>query len=405
MDLREAEQVTFLAEDHLPWICSLLGRMPVESQNETPIDWTYLSEPVWQMLVSQAQAEGLAPLIYWNLSRSGKFSSMPGVVRQNLRASYAGTWVVNQALLKELVTLADRFHKADIPLVLLKGACYALTIYPDIGLRPMGDLDILVPASRLAEAVRIAAGLGYREELPEAFPGLNDLLSHHVCLQKSDPPFLSLEIHDRLVAEESFSYAVPVDWFWEQIEPFQATRPGLKLDNLFILSPAAQVLYASAHAMLQHGGKNAPLRWMYDIDRLIRYYESRLDWDLLLHQSREMEWGSALAAALQKTMDIFHTPVPEEVVSNLSASSDRHKKLVTGKQIRPATHSLEEREKLLSLNGYARMRLFLALLIPSPAYMRWRYKLTTSWLLPGYYLFRWWGILVDGLRSLVSLAQ
>ena len=391
--------------DILGRVYSLLGELPVDLQTSQPEEWDEFCDSDWEMLFAQVQTEGLAPLLYWILSKSGKFSSIPETVRQALRASYAGAWMQNQKLLKELETLAHRFYEEDIPLVLLKGACFALTIYPDIGLRPMGDLDILVPACQLPAAVKIADGLGYHEDLPEASPGLNNLLSHHACLQKSDSPFISLEIHDSLVAEKSFSYAVPVDWFWEQIEPLQTTRPGLKLDGLFILTPAAQVLYASAHAMLQHGGKNAPLRWMYDIDRLIRYYEGRLDWDLLLSQARVLEWGSALAAALRKTMVYFKTPVPEYVITSLSASTDRHQNLVAQKQIRPATHTLEERETLLSLTGYARMRLFLALLVPSPAYMRWRYKFKTSWHLPWYYLLRWWGILMDGLRSLVSLIQ
>ena len=51
-----------------------------------------------------------------------------------------------------------------------------LTIYPDIGLRPMGDMDILVPRPKLAKAVRIAQSLGYENNKPDALPGLQDLL-------------------------------------------------------------------------------------------------------------------------------------------------------------------------------------------------------------------------------------
>jgi hypothetical protein len=45
----------------------------------------------------------------------------------------------------------------------------------------------------------------------------------------------------------------------------------------------------------------------------------------------------------------------------------------------------------------------MALIVPSPAYMRWRYQLRTSWAIPVYYGIRWWGILKDGFRSLISL--
>ena len=66
--------------------------------------------------------------------------------------------------------------------------------------------------------------------------------------------------------------------------------------------------------------------------------------------------------------------------------------------------SLEEAQKLRALDGYGRFRLILALIAPSPAYMRWRYGLKTSWALPVFYLFRWGGIFKDGVRTLVHLA-
>jgi hypothetical protein len=175
--------------------------------------------------------------------------------------------------------------------------------------------------------------------------------------------------------------------------------------NLFMLTPTAQVLYAASHAMLQHGGKKAPLRWFYDLDRLIRFYAGRLDWDLLLSQARIFEWGSALEAALSKTVACFGTPIPEHVLTSLSGISDRHQKLVALKQIQPATHVLEERQQLLSLKGYARFRLLLALIVPSPVYMRWRYRLKTSWAVPAYYVLRWWGILKDALHTVIVLIK
>jgi len=77
--------------------------------------------------------------------------------------------------------------------------------------------------------------------------------------------------------------------------------------------------------------------------------------------------------------------------------------LVALKQTRPATHILEERQKLFSLNGYGKFRLVLALIMPSPAYMRWRYHLKNYWFLPIYYLIRWGGILKDLIFTFKAL--
>jgi hypothetical protein len=169
--------------------------------------------------------------------------------------------------------------------------------------------------------------------------------------------------------------------------------------KLLMLKPEAQVIYVSAHLMFQHGGYGAPLRWFYDLDRLIRLYSERLDWNLLVSQARKFEWGSALGAALSKTVACFDTPVPEPVLTGLIGIFDRNHEYVRLNQVRLATHWLEERRKLLSLTWKGRILVVGGLIAPSPDYMRWRYGLRSSSQLPKYYLLRWWEILKDALRT------
>ncbi len=368
------------------------------------VDWTFFSQADWTLLLREADREGVGPLLYWRFSKSGKLASLPGNVQESLRVMYARTWSQNQLLFKELEVLAQLFHERGIPVVVLKGACFALTIYLDIGLRPMGDLDLLVPASRWTEAVACAESLGYADAVPEASPGLDELLSHHAHLRKSGAGSIILEIHNSLVADKSFVYAVPVDWFWTQTESLDSSSNN-RFEHLLTLTPTAQLLYAASHAMLQHGGFKTPLRWYYDLDQLIRSSNERLDWELLLSQARNFAWGSALQAALSQTQDLFDTPVPEDVRFSLSLQTDRLGSLVRRKQARPATRILEEHQKLLSLSRYGRIRLVWALLFPSLIYMRWRYGLKNSWTLPVWYLIRWAGILRDGMNTVISLVR
>jgi hypothetical protein len=352
----------------------------------------------WNGFARKTREEGVAPLVYWILCGSGKNSALPESIHQDLRAAYSQTWKQNQDIFNELEILAREFERADIPVVLLKGACFALTIYPDVGTRPMGDLDLLVPAAKLNAAVEIAKTLGYEDCAPEASPGLRELLNHEICLQKKGARSVTLEIHKSLVADKTFKYAVPVDWFWSQTEALNNPR----FASLLMLTPAAQILYASAHAMLQHGGSTAPLRWFVDLDRMIRFYGARIDWDLLLSQAKVFEWGSALDAALAQTQEYFGTPISDHVCAELSGYTDRHKGLVDLLQSKPITHTQEEQQKMMSLNTYGKIRLMLALIFPSPAYMRWRYALKTAWALPVYYPLRWWGILKDGIHTLIA---
>ena len=363
-------------------------------------DLDSISTTEWERLVHKAHVEGVAPLLYWTLSKSGNLSNLPEEKGNFLKALYANTWLQNQQIFEELKILAWRFHQADIPIVVIKGVCYALTIYPDIGLRPMGDIDLLVPESKLIEASVLAQSLGYVETIPDASPGLTDLLNHEIFLYKKETFPIAVEIHRSLVADRTYSYAVPVDWFWEQTAPM-----GKHFENLLILTPTAQLLYAAGHAMLQHGGARTPLRWYYDLDRLIHHYYDHIDWDLLLSKAYKFEWSSALEAALKQTSTHFNTFIPDNVLVTLSQRPDRHRKLVTMKQTKPATHILEEWQKILSLNWHGRIRLLLALIFPSPAYMHWRYQTQTKWSLPKWYLFRWWGIIKDAFRTVIVLSK
>jgi len=362
-------------------------------------NWDSFSDAEWDALAHEAHAEGVGPLLYWRFAGMEDASFLPDETRNFLRLQYAGARLQNQVLFRELATLAVKFHQAGIHVIVLKGACLALTVYPEFGLRPFGDVDVLVPRDRLNEAVVIANSLGYGNGAPEASPGLNDLLSHHVGLYKPGPMQVMLEIHDRLAGREAFSFSVPVDWFWEQSEPLDNSSQ-MHFENLLMLSPVAQVLYAAGHAMLQHGGETAPLRWFYDLDLLIRCYHDRMDWDLLLVQARKFDWGSALDAALAQTIAYFDTPVPEPVRAALARITDRHRNLVSLKQSRSETRILLEYQKLVSLNFYGRIWLILALAVPSPAYMRHRYRLKNSSELLFYYPFRWWVIFKDALRTL-----
>jgi hypothetical protein len=354
----------------------------------------------WEALLQRAQAEGVAPMLYWSLWQSGSIYTVPDNTALTLRAMFAATALNNEQLMGELMALGDALARAGMPVIALKGVCFALTIYPDLGLRPMVDIDLLVPALRGAEALQLAESRGYAAAIPEASPGLNDILSHAACLKKTAAPYTTLELHTTLVAEQGFAHAVPVDWFWSQTEP-------LKFHNLMMLSPTAQLLYACAHAMLQHGGRNTSLRWLYDLHRLVEVYgeQGRIDWKLLLRQARQFHWSSSLAAALSQAADYFVTPVPQDVLDYLARHPDRNTDRVAAMQRQPATHTLEEIQKLRSLNGLARLKLLLALVIPSPAYIRWRYGFSSPLALPGWYLHRWRVIIEDALQTVRFLRQ
>ncbi len=64
--------------------------------------------------------------------------------------------VQNTNYFQELKSILDKFENASIEAIVLKGAALAAGIYPDLGLRPMKDLDLLVHKSQISDTTDIA---------------------------------------------------------------------------------------------------------------------------------------------------------------------------------------------------------------------------------------------------------
>src|ERR1700739_667047 len=81
------------------------------------------------------------------------------------------TAVQNLLLHRELSTILRALQESRIPVLALKGIVLAHSVYPDLSLRPMSDLDLLVPPGRREEAVRILQTLDYK--YPEITQAVN----------------------------------------------------------------------------------------------------------------------------------------------------------------------------------------------------------------------------------------
>ncbi len=64
--------------------------------------------------------------------------------------------------LAELRRVVQELQAHDIPVGVLKGLPLAQSVYGDLGLRAVGDLDLLIDEDALREADRVLCGLGYR---------------------------------------------------------------------------------------------------------------------------------------------------------------------------------------------------------------------------------------------------
>jgi hypothetical protein len=98
------------------------------------------------------------PLIGWNLQHTNLDSASRALFREALQ----GMWASNVRLLDAAAPVLDALAAAGVRVMLLKGAALALTVYETPGLRPIGDVDLLVDPGQAPAAVDLLAAHRWR---------------------------------------------------------------------------------------------------------------------------------------------------------------------------------------------------------------------------------------------------
>jgi hypothetical protein len=115
----------------------------------------------WDDIVEGSMRHGILPLLYWNLKRIDDGKDVPAEVMTNLRIVYYKNAVLNTLRYDELSKILIAFNDAGIDVIVLKGAFLAETVYKNIGLRPMSDLDLLIKKGDLQKAEKELVQLRY----------------------------------------------------------------------------------------------------------------------------------------------------------------------------------------------------------------------------------------------------
>jgi hypothetical protein len=123
------------------------------------------------------------------------------------------------------------FHRADLPVIALKGPSLAERIYGDASLRTCYDLDLLVRRSDVPRAERLLAGLGFS-------PNGHADDYHRAWSRKS----ANLELHHNV--ENPHALAFDMDAAWAR-----ATPSDFHGAPLCLMAPADELLYLCLHAV------------------------------------------------------------------------------------------------------------------------------------------------------------
>lgn len=349
----------------------------------------------WEVLGSIIAAERIGPLLYHITRRQ---SLIPPELSERCHAAYLESGAQNTLRLRELSAVLTELTQAGISVILLKGAALIEPAYGNIALRPMTDLDLLVPKQDVSQAITVLEGYGYRQESREIAPGAALDYENEILLHKLEQTDFYLELHWSLFNSPFYQDRLPIDRLWES-----AAQVWIQDTPALCLSPEWMLIHLCGHLALHHYGTG--LIWWNDVAELINHYTSMLDWAELI----QLAIASSLVLPLKKIIPAvernWRAKVPHEVLDHLAglsptqAESRIYEILIVG-DAPPGQRMLVDTRGMTSWPQ--RVRFLYRNLVPTADYMDARYQVRHPSLRVLYYLRRWVLGAADVLRYRVQ---
>jgi hypothetical protein len=262
----------------------------------------------WHDVARVAAGYDLVPLLYARLKSSGARARVPADVWGELRHAYFSSADRNLRIFRVLRSMLGALRKADIPVIVLKGAYLAEAVYGDVALRPMCDVDLLVPREDLPKAREILLGLGGVSE------SATD--TEWCCRTSSHLPAVVIrglvcELHWTIVAPTG-PVSVDVAGFWDRARP--TSIAGV---DVLALSSEDLLLHLCLSVSCRDGFMGG-LRSFADIAETIRHRRGKLDWAVAAACAQE--WGGAryVCLALHLARSMLSAEVPDDVLERLA---------------------------------------------------------------------------------------
>lgn len=364
------------------------------------------SQDDWERILGWSSEHRFGPYLYYSLGQASLRALVPADVLHRLEKAYRASTFRALSMQRELLRIHKLLQAAGIDQLFLKGAYLVPFAYPELGLRPMRDLDVLVPRDRALEAFRTLVSAGYSTDgessaHPEAF--LTQM--KHLPRLISPDGRVAVEVHTRLTSNER---PMPGK---TSIDFDDLVGSSVKRDlngNMVGFTGAADLLvHLCVHAVYEHQFDNGPLT-LCDIKWLLT--TSSIDWAHVWQTADEQ--GATRGVVL--SLKLAQREWPELAVDYRGHDQDSGARdhSVIGAAARLMMRSFADRQDVALLERIAandgalnRLHLIWRRIFPPAAELAMQYPVTPgSLLLPYYHALRWFRIARTRLLTIFRLA-
>jgi hypothetical protein len=259
---------------------------------DQPIDWRHL--------VAASSDHLVAPALGWSLRGA---PHVPSDVFECFEALLALNGSRNDVILETLESAALALNSRGITPVLLKGAAEIVgQLYPDPGMRVLGDLDLLVPEMALRESAAALREVGLVVVNPRVrFDGQ----SHHLPSLIHPDSKVSIELHWQALPARHRTLVDSARCIRQSVEA------SWRSARVAIAEPTERVAHTVAHAQVvdEHYWRGIPrFRSLLELALLRRRYRDEIDWPLIEQRFRVAGFGRVLSDTLELSEALIEEP-------------------------------------------------------------------------------------------------
>lgn len=165
-------------------------------------------------------------------------------LRRTLQPLVRNDVMLALALREQVGSIAATLASCDVPFALLKGAARSYRDEPDFVLHPSIDIDILVPAAKLDDAVDVFHARGYDEREYTTMRQWFKTRHHHAAPLFPPGPGFGIELHTLLARPGLLS--TPLDW--ESLRSYMVPVQG-PAGAVLCLDAVGAALHLAVHSL------------------------------------------------------------------------------------------------------------------------------------------------------------
>jgi hypothetical protein len=267
-----------------------------------------------QAFLAAAHHHRIEALLAHRLCKAGTFDDWPDRIRAGLVSSAREAGVSAALADRDLRRVLAAIEGARVPYLLLKGAPIAYTHYPDIGLRPRLDADLMIRKPDLTVVMSALEQLGYHA--PNCVR--NESTMHQLSYCRADAQGIqhTYDIHWKISNRPLVADFLTFDELRNRAVGVPPLGEGVRA-----LGSVDALLLACVHRVAHHNNTDA-LIWLYDIHLLASGLTLR-EWDDFARLAAEKRVRAICARGLALAQYWFHTPVgPDPRGGSIEPSAD-----------------------------------------------------------------------------------